>query len=183
MDNKFDKLLYKAVESDTPKEEVVEWVCANFPMFDPDSDCYNDQYLSDYYLDKYAHSRSLGLPVVEVANSIELSAELFSKIYFGYRVSLDALIRLAKAEIFAIAQMKARCLDNLQSQGGLQATLAFLEKAFSDRYGDRKQIDINTGFAEHKEDKWELTIHHVDNKIKEKAAQRNVDSNDESVDE
>jgi len=111
----------------------------------------------------------LGLPLPEVANSIDMSATLLSKLFQGHRISLDKLVKLAMAETFAMARAKAEHLGNLERAQGLQGTLAFLEKAYSKQYGDRKQIDINSGFFEEDSvDTWKVEIHHVDNKIKEK---------------
>lgn len=167
--SKFDQLIHIVEESDLDAKTVLDKVIELFPGFDPNSDCYNDKHLSDYNLDLYYYNRSLGLPVVEVANSINLSATLLSKLFNGERVSLNKLVSLAQAETFALSGMKATHLAELEKTDGLNANVTFLEKAFSAQYGDRKQIDINSGFGAKDDKTWNVTVHHVDNKIAEAA--------------
>jgi hypothetical protein len=167
--SKFDQLIYYTEESDLSKTDIVAKVQELFPKFDPDSDCYFDKHLTEYTLDKYYYNRSLGLPIAEVAQSISMSVTLLSMIFQGERVSLKCLLMLAKAETFALAEMKATHLSFIEKADGMGATVTFLEKAFSAQYGDRKKIDISTGFEEKESNAWSVTVHHVDNKIKEKS--------------
>lgn len=165
--SKFDQLIHYVNESDLSPDEVLAQVIELFPLFDPNSDCYNDKHLSDYNIDLYYYNRSLGLPVVEVANSINLTATLLSKLFLGERVSLTKLVNLAQAEVFALAGQKATHLSMLEKTEGINGNVTFLEKAFSAQYGDRKQIDINSGFGAKEDNQWNVTIHHVENKIAE----------------
>lgn len=162
--SKFDELIYLVEESDKPIDEVIHRIKQLFPLFNPKSDAYNDKFLSDFSIDKYAYNRSLGLPIVEVANSIQITATLLYRIFQGERVSLDKLVELAKAENFAIAERKAAHLALLEKSDGKTSTITFLEKAFSKQYGDRKHIDINTGFEQAEDkNKWTIEVTRVGN--------------------
>ena len=94
--SKFDKLIYWAEETDLDIDTVTLNVIKEFSLYNPDEDNFNDKFLSDYTLENYAYNRSLGLPIVEVANSIGMSATLLSNIYKGHRLSLKKLIDFAK---------------------------------------------------------------------------------------
>lgn len=163
--SKFDQLIYLTQECDLDPAVILAKVQELFPSFDPNDDNYNDRHLTDMKVDLYYYHRALGLPVVEVAQSIELSVTLMSKIFEGERVSLTKLVNIAQAETFALSSMKATHISMLEKTEGHTANIMFLEKAFSDVYGDRKQIDINSGFSDKTNAAkagWTVTVHTPD---------------------
>jgi len=165
--SKFDQLIYIVTESDLDDETINSKVVELFPAFDP-SDTFNDKYLTPYTIEMIAYRLSLGLPLIEVAYSLDLSATLIKQIYVGERVSLKALVNFAKAITFARSKLKAEHLSNIEKTDGINASVTFLEKAFSNKYGDRKIIDIQTGFdTEDAAQGWHIEVHKVDNKIAE----------------
>jgi len=175
--SKFDQLIYTTKQSDLTQKQIITVAKELFPNFDPETDNFNDQFLTDFNLEKYAYHRSLGLSLVEVAHSIGWSATLLSKIYFGERLSLDRLIDFAEAETYSVAERKSEHLGLLEKEIGDKASVIFLEKAFSKEYGDRKQIDINAGFIEPEdENTWNIVITHVDNMPKTSKDKENFDT-------
>jgi len=167
----FDHLIFLALETDSDREEVVVFAEENFSLFERESDCFNDKYITPYNLEKYVYSRGLGLSLEDVANSIGWSATLLSFLFKGHRLSLDKLIEFAQAEVFAIAQMKREHLAVLEKAEGSLSSVTFLEKVYSGAYGAKQQVVVNSAFeqGETTEDKWKLEVHHIKNTIKEKA--------------
>ncbi len=151
------------------KSHLVEKAAELFDGFDAaQSNCVNDSRLSSYKLEQFSYNLSLGLSVVEAAYGAEMSATFIKQVYNGVGLSLSKLVDFAKAMTFARATMKAVKLGDIEKTDGVQAAVVFLEKAYSSKYGDRKIIDIQTGFADDDSDLgWSIEVHHVDNKIKE----------------
>jgi len=162
--SKFDQLIYWVKEANLPEEEQLKKAKELFPLFDTtQKNTYNDRYLTPYDIECFAYNRSLGLPVIEVANSIRKSATLFNRLFQGEGLSLETLVNLCEAEVFAEAELKASHMKDLEKTKGHGANVTFLEKAFAKQYGDRKQIDINTGFGakDDEDNSWKVEIVHV----------------------
>ena len=164
--SKFDKLIYLTTESGFPVEQVMSEIVELFPLFDPgELDTHNDQFLTDYRVDLYQYNRSLGLPVVEVAQSLQMSVTLLQEIFKGSRVSLEKLVLLARAENYAMSSKKAEHLGAIEKANGRGSSVTFLEKAYGKTYGDRHLIDVSSGFDETSDNSWNVVVHHVENKV------------------
>jgi len=166
----FDTLVYLSKETDASEEEILLFAEENFSLFDRDSDCYNNKYVTPYYMEKYAYHRGLGLSLEDVANSIGWSATLLSMLFKGARLSIGKLIMFAQAEIFALAKMKAEHLSILEKADGSLSSVTFLEKVFTGAYGAKQQLVVNSAFeqGEQEEDNWKLEVHHINTKVQSK---------------
>ena len=165
--SKFDELIYIVEESGLSKDEITVEVKELFPLYDENSDQHNDAALSSFVLEQYAYNRSLGLPLSEVAHATKISATLLQKLHYGERLSLPKLVLLAKAEIFAKADMMAKHLTAMENDKGPNASAKFLEKAFAQEYGPKSELMVNSGFDKGEETpKWEIEIHHVETQTK-----------------
>lgn len=165
--SKFDQLIYWVEESGESEAVVLKEVVALFPEFDVHSDKFNDQYITPYIMEKYVKARALGIPLIEVANSMHMSATLLYQIYHGERVSLERLVGFAKAETFSEAEKKVDHLAAIETAALAKSSITFLERVHSKDYAERKQIDINQGFGTEKDgNTWTVNVVKVDNKSK-----------------
>lgn len=166
--SKFDQLIYITCEAEVSEEDIVDITTKLFPKFNPNLTTYhNDQFLTPYNLDMYSYYRSLCLPIGEAAAAVGLSATLMEEIFEGDKVSLSVLIDLAKAEVFAKAQLKVSHLRNLEQNKGkdTKLQLAFLEKVFD--YGDKSKLQLMSGVDEEgKDKKWVVEIVNVETQPK-----------------
>lgn len=163
--SRFDELIHYTKESGLPNDQVIDLVKGLFPDFDADlTEFHNDKFLSTANIAKYEHYRSLGLTVVESAQCLNLSATLMAKLFNGEGLSLDKLIDLAEAELFAVSKMKAKHIKNLDESKERNASVTFLEKVFADQFSSRSKVAIANGLgdpADKEEKKWSIEVHHV----------------------
>lgn len=172
--SKFDTLLYLA--NHRRDELIPTTIKSLFPEYT--SEDYNDHLFTEFVADQYAYYRSMGMPVVEAAHAIHIPGPLMADFFNGRGLSLECLLYLAKAETYAEAYRKGKHLRTIEQAEGAGSSMRFLEKVYNKEYGERKQIDISTGFSETRDDTWNIEIHHVGNKEKQKSLDEQLEERD-----
>jgi len=141
LQEKYDLLLHIVQESDLSEEDKLKGVKELFPRFD--SSAKNDKLLTDYIIETYAHSRSLGLSTKDSAHNAGISTTLLNKSLYGENLSLERFMTLITSELYAQALMKKAQLSNIETKakGDYRAAIAFLEKIYPEQYGAKVQIE------------------------------------------
>lgn len=167
---KYDLMVHIVNESDLSTKDQLTGVAKLFPKFDQlQSHCHNDKYLTDYVIELYAYSRSLGMSVADSANSARISATLMKLMLDGVGLSIESFTKLAEAELYAASEMKRKHLSKLDqcadSDDGMKASIAFLEKIYPKQYGPRATVtyDVDDSIKQ----KWEIEVQHITHKDKE----------------
>jgi len=167
---KYDLLVHTVKESKLSKPKQLAVVKGLFPKFNATTSG-NDELLTDYIIEAYSYSRSLGLSIEDAANSVKITSTLMHKLLSGEDLSLDKFVSLIEAEIYASAEMKVKHLKKMDltsdKPDGMKASIAFLEKIYPKIYGPRATIthDLDDDLVK----KWELEISHVDVKVKKES--------------
>lgn len=166
-------VIHLVEESQLPLAKVLHGVTELFPDFKPDLTTVTPQIptkfheLSDYQLEMYAYSRSVGLSIEEASHTASTSYTLLYRLLKGHDISLTNFVKLIKAELFAVAEMKRKHLSNLDdaSDGNVKATIAFLEKVYPEKYSPKAIVDSH--IHNDQDDQWKVEITHVNKIVKQ----------------
>jgi len=168
---KYDLLIHTVKELNLSKPKQLAVVKELFPKFDSKITD-NDKLLTDYIIEAYSYSRSLGLSIEDSANSVKITSTLMHKLLSGEELSLDRFVSLIESEIYASAEMKVKHLKKLDTTADktvdTKASISFLEKIYPTIYGPR--ATVTHGIADELVKKWELEISHVDVKVKKESS-------------
>lgn len=133
---RYDKLLHLADEVKMPREELIREAKKLFPDF-TGIDVY-DEVFSNYDIEVYMNSRALGLSPEDAAHSAEISNTVIVNALEGVGLTIERFLRLAKAELFAGAQLVTRLLSTIErAESAIQvnAAISLLEKIRPQEYG------------------------------------------------
>ena len=130
-------------ESGMDEEEVLKGIKELFPDFGQ-SDIDTNHLFSDYAIEQYAYSKSLGMGTADAAHSANVTVLLMERWRKGIGLSLKNFVTLAKYELYSNAEMMKKhltSLDTISSQKeDYRATVAFLEKVYPEKYGPKASI-------------------------------------------
>lgn len=141
-EERYDKLLFIVDEFGESKQAIAD-IQKLFPKFDPKNNT-NDSKLSDFVIEQYAYSRSLGMDVAQAAYAAELSNIFIESCLEGYKLSLEVFLKLVKAERFAAAKMRREQLTILTQaakDGDTKAAVTLMEKVWPKIYAKKLVIE------------------------------------------
>lgn len=170
---KYDLLIHTVRETELPRKKQLEVANGLFPIFTDEGFC--DHLLTDYVVEAYAYSRSLGLSVEDAANSVRVTATLINKLLQGEGLTLMKFVDLVEAETYAIAEMRVKHLKKIDKTSdnadGMKAAVAFLEKIYPEDYGPKALVTHDV--VDSIKQKWEVEVKHVDIKTKQESKDKN----------
>jgi hypothetical protein len=125
---------YVMESSTLSRDYKVAKITRLFPDFNDDAS--EDEFMSEFTIDQYYYSRSLGMSLKDAAMTIEVSYLRIAGFLVGRRLSLEKFYALIKAELRALPSLKQKLLRQLERQGTagngasneLSAALALLNK-------------------------------------------------------
>jgi hypothetical protein len=133
---KYDTILHLSEEVRLPRDEVVQAAKNLFTEFTDTA--FYDKVLGDYEIELYHQARGKGLTIEESAHCAEVSHYVMQKALQGIGLSIEKFVQLAKAELFARAQMITKLLNILEkaeSSTDVNAATILLEKIAPNQYG------------------------------------------------